>query len=240
MVNHEDTDLFGLAEVMGLLRLAPNLADCTLDMLRMGDMNPSEEKLVLPRLTSLKFGAAVQMDNIDGDDHLLEHLSLPALQELSLPFCTIRSPEFLLFLQRSSPPLQKLGFGAGSYRFSFAELDTWLRIVPSLTHLDLYTEQETFVEVVFSALADLSSLGDFLPNLQSLRIQQGFRGLSESACQAASRALSARRSQLVCVQVKSLHSPSSKPSAEVVETLRQLATDGMDIYLGDWQTNFIL
>ncbi|KAJ6523342.1 hypothetical protein B0H19DRAFT_1276993 [Mycena capillaripes] len=224
---------------MGLLRLAPNLVECTFDNFRLESSDTPDEKLVLPRLLFLRFGDAAEMWNIDSEDNLLENLSLPALQALSLLLDTISDAEFSLFLQRSSPPLQKLGFGAGINRFSFTELDAWLRLLPSLTHLDLYTDQETFVEVMFSALADSSSQG-FLPNLQSLRIQQDFLGLSESAYQTAFRALSARRSRLVCVHVRSLYAASSKPGAEVVDELRQLAADGMDIYLGDYATNFIL
>ncbi|KAJ7876575.1 hypothetical protein B0H13DRAFT_2548593 [Mycena leptocephala] len=225
----DDLEVFRLDDIIELLRSAPNLIECTFDNVLLGEADEPEEKLVLLNLRCLKFGKSENIRNFQSEDVILDHLSLPALETLTLSFTTISSGGFSLFLKRSLPPLQEL---VGRTRFGFTELDEWLRLVPSLTRLELYLTNETCTDGLFSALADSSH---FLPNLRTLKLLQHF---SQSSYETVFRALSTRRAQLTCVDLRARFF-ISKPSADVCDGLRQLAADGMEIYVGTHRTNFL-
>ncbi|KAJ7908838.1 hypothetical protein B0H13DRAFT_1878244 [Mycena leptocephala] len=227
--DHGDLEVFSLYDIMELLRSAPNLRECTLDNVLLGEADEPEEKLVLLNLRCLKFGKSEDIRNFQSEDVILDHLSLPALETLALSFNTISSGGFSLFLKRSLPPLQEL---VGRTQLGFTELDEWLRLVPSLTRLELYLTDETCTDGLFSALADSPH---FLPNLRTLKLLQGF---SQYSYETVFRALSTRRAQLTCVDLRARLS-ASKPSADVCDGLRQLAADGMEIYVGTHRTNFL-
>jgi hypothetical protein len=89
-----------------------------------------------------------------GADEILCYLSLPALETLFLEFKSIFCFELSQFLERSSPPLQKLVVGYGCTSLNYSELDQCLRLVPSLMHLELYVLEDTLLDDFFSALAD--------------------------------------------------------------------------------------
>ncbi|KAJ7876576.1 hypothetical protein B0H13DRAFT_999254 [Mycena leptocephala] len=235
--DHGDLEVFSLYDTMELLRSVPNLIECTLNNVLLGGGQP-EEKLVLLNLRCLKFGKSEDVRNFQSEDVILDHLSLPALETLALSFNTISSGGFSLFLKRSLPPLQKLFLGGGRTDFSFIELDEWLRLVPSLTHFELFVRDKTCTDGLFSALADSPH---FLPTLRLriLKIVQDLPPPSESLYQTVFRALSTRRAQLTCVDLRALYSGPSRPSIDVGDGLRQLAADGMEIYVGIQGTNFI-
>jgi hypothetical protein len=234
--DHGDLEVFSLYDIMELLRSAPNLRECTLDNVLLGEADEPEEKLVLLNLRCLKFGKSEDVRSFQSEDIILDHLSLPALQTLALSFDTISSGGFSLFLKRSLPPLQKLFLGGGRTHFGFIELNEWLRLVPSLTHLELFVRDKTCTDGLFSALADSPH---FLPTLRILKIVQDLPPPSESLYQTVFRALSTRRAQLTCVDLRALYSGPSRPSVDVGDGLRQLAADGMEIYVGTQRTNFI-
>ncbi|KAJ6489180.1 hypothetical protein C8R47DRAFT_477262 [Mycena vitilis] len=73
---------FDFPELMGLLRLAPNLTDCSLHNVNLAGY--TGEMLILPRLRSLKLGKYPWTYDCS-DDRVLVHLSLPSLETLALP-----------------------------------------------------------------------------------------------------------------------------------------------------------
>ncbi|KAJ7727250.1 hypothetical protein B0H16DRAFT_1591149, partial [Mycena metata] len=219
-------DTPNLSDVIQLLRLTPNLVECTLDTLyTYDDTSPrSTTMLVLPWLTCMNFG--LNEHNLLSHDDILSHLSLPALQTLVVPFNYISHADFSLFLERSSPPLQKLVTGAA---LPFSELNQYLRLLPSLTHLDLFTTSQTFTDDFFPALADSSS--QFVPELRDLKIQHT---ISDFVYETLLPALYARRTRLASFRATSW-SCTSALGAGVSDTLGELAAGGMEIYIGGAQ-----
>ncbi|KAJ6530324.1 hypothetical protein B0H19DRAFT_482753 [Mycena capillaripes] len=230
----DETDVpnsFSLAQIIRLLRLAPNLVQFTFHHVStIADYRG--EDLVLPSLLCLKLGDTtdlIELSSFAGDD-ILRNLSLPALQTLFLPFTYITASDFSLFLKRSSPPLQKLVLGAGCEQFGFSELDEWFRLTPSLTDLELFVDEDTSDDFL-SALGNSPS--HLLPNLRTLRIEQGFP--TESSYQRMLCALSVRQAQIVFFDFKSMNgaAPSEAFSLDVRAGLRQLVEGGMKIRIAD-------
>ncbi|KAJ6523365.1 hypothetical protein B0H19DRAFT_1386483 [Mycena capillaripes] len=219
---------FSVIKTIGLLRLAPNLVQCTFHGVAVDRYHDSEftEKLVLPSLLALTFEQLSQ-------DEIISHLSLPLLEALTLPYDTISSNNFSLFLMRSSPPLQKLILGGGSKSFSLGQLEEWLRLVPSLAYLQLKVNQTTAVDDFFSTLA--ASL--ILPNLHTLKIRYNLLLLSDFSFKNILLALSVRRNQLVCFDLRFPHVEQAHIGSDVCNELRQLAADGIDMYIGSDNCN---
>ncbi|KAF7338178.1 F-box domain-containing protein [Mycena venus] len=243
MVN---TYTFSFAYIIGLLHLTPNLVECTFYSISMYPPATVPPPLVLPHLRYLKFVGA-EVTNVS--DHVLNHLSLPALETLDNPLSYYHDHngpsvnEFSRFLRRSSPPLQRLSLGRRFVNVPFPQLEAWLRLVPSVIDLELYTAKSIFAADLFSALAE--SPPDLLPNLQSLRIRHHWPihrwpAPGISAYPALLRTLSVRSAQIVCFHLR-FRSAADKPDPDVCDGLRQLAADGMDIYIGsaDYEQNYI-
>ncbi|KAJ6577773.1 hypothetical protein B0H19DRAFT_568695 [Mycena capillaripes] len=247
---------FYTLQVVKLLGLAPNLVECTLvdvttgNHLNHGPLYPHDSSsrrasphVTLPRLHRLELVETSTLRGHVGGTGILKHLTLPTLEALILPLDKNSASMLSLFLNRSSPPpLQtlELSRGRGNNSLTLAELDQSLRLIPSLAHLKCYAWEESFLDDLFSALADAPSL--FLPNLQSLQIQHPFSGLSERSYKRVYRALSLRREQLVCVVIKgggvtgfrrSVDIGMSGPDADAGHDLRRPVMEGMDIYIGD-------
>ncbi|KAJ7911534.1 hypothetical protein B0H13DRAFT_2271912 [Mycena leptocephala] len=228
---------FSLREIIKILRVAPNLVECTFhDVTTILDY--AGEKLLLPRLRSLSFGEQEDLRSLNGDDEILLHLSLPSLETLFLPLSEISSTEFSLFLMSSSPPLKKLVLGEGcdSPSMNSIQLNECLHLIPSLEHLELYARRSPFLVDLFAALADSSS--HFLPHLNTLKIQHD-AALSVSSYQALLRALSVRRARLVYFDLRNPDEEQLKPGPDICAGLRQIAAGGMEIYIGTQNTNFI-
>ncbi|KAJ6539725.1 hypothetical protein B0H19DRAFT_370935 [Mycena capillaripes] len=236
--DHGELNSICTLEFVRFLQLAPNLVECTFVDIRWDLGADPGNVLVLPRLRILKFGELAYNSYATSEDNILEHLTLPALETLLFMFKTISSAEFSLFLQRSAPPLQHFILQRGSQNnLSFAELQEWLRLVPTLTHIELHTDERLPIVDLFSALADSPPNSHFLPCLQSLKLR--YEPLPESAYQTVFRALSVRRTQLVRADLRGLYSTASKPGPDICEGLRELAANGMEIYLGDKRQNFL-
>jgi hypothetical protein len=233
---NEEMEAFPLSQTLALLRLAPNLVKCSFRDVPIHVDNANEEKLALPSLRYLTFSTDHKI--LRSDDEILRHLSLPALETLFLPFSDISCPEFSQFLERSLPPLQKLVAGDEYIPLEYRELDRCLRLVPSLTYLELYVLENIFLDGFFSALADFPS--DLLPNLRTLKIQHNSRSTPpESSYQMLLRALSVRRTQLLCVAIINQYDDQAKPGPDVCAGLRELAAEGMEIHIGHEGHNFI-
>ncbi|KAF8198197.1 hypothetical protein K438DRAFT_701920 [Mycena galopus ATCC 62051] len=225
---------FSLAETMVLVRLAPNLVECIFHVRCFN--HDTMDMVVLPHLRFLSWGDS-DIRDMNGDDGVLKCLSLPALDTLCLSFIHLSTANFSAFLRRSSPPLRTLLLGAECSYFSFVSLAECLRLVPSLTHLELHVgEQMSFMGDLVSALADSTS--SFLPNLSTLKIEHDCSSI-EFLGQELLRALSARRVQLLCAH---LRNPEShlRPGPDVCSGLRELAESGMDVWVGTEDCNFIL
>jgi hypothetical protein len=194
-----------------------------------------ESTMILPRLRCLKFG--VLGPGVHGGDDILFHLSLPALEELVVPLYHITCSDFSLFLEESLSSLQRLALGREGSDIEFVHLDKWLRLVPALTDLELFTEHSIFADDLFSTLADSPS--GFLPNLRSLKIQHQSSALSPSSYQSLLRALSTRHTRLSCFHLQALKEDESKPPADICDRLRRLLADGMEIYIGSGGENYI-
>ncbi|KAJ6510830.1 hypothetical protein C8R45DRAFT_397117 [Mycena sanguinolenta] len=233
--DEEDLNTFSLDHIMGLLRLAPNLVECTFHNVCIDIPEDQKEILSLPKLRCLKFGTTTDSGNLDGEDQILQHLSLPAVSTLALPFTGLSSTDFSLFLKRSSPPLQKLVLGPRCELRSH-ELVECLRLMPSLLHLELGQERHSsLIEELFAVLAELSSL--FLPRLKTLKILHG-PFPHRPFYQKVLSALSARSTQLVNVELRIAY-PSFNLDEDIRDSFCSLASGGMKIYIGNDTYNFI-
>ncbi|KAJ7680112.1 hypothetical protein B0H17DRAFT_1182130 [Mycena rosella] len=158
---------YSLYQTLNMLRVAPNLVECTFDNLStFADSRTGH--LVLPTLRSLAFGRY-------SNDEILKFLTLPALEILSLAMVNVSPKDVASFLKRSSPPLQKL-IMARQYTYrplDFTELDECLRLVPTLTHLELSGPGD--YPTLFASLADSPSL---VPNLLSIQIDHSGEAIS--------------------------------------------------------------
>ncbi|KAJ6523340.1 hypothetical protein B0H19DRAFT_1201888 [Mycena capillaripes] len=244
--DEEEYSAFSIPETIRFLRLAPNLEQCTLYAYSYFDADStSDEKSVLPKLTCLEFGNpgnfGLLVRYFEYDDTILRHLTLPALQTLLLPFTSLTFTDFSHFLKRSSPPLRKLILGRSCGILSSIELEECLRLVPSLTHLELlYEGERTFLDDLFSALGNSPS--HFLPNPHTLKLQYEC-DLSASSYQRLHNALSARRAQIVSVDLRNPFccEDDIQPEADICAAsgVRQLVTEGMEIYIGTQNYNFL-
>ncbi|KAJ7242345.1 hypothetical protein B0H12DRAFT_849263 [Mycena haematopus] len=235
--NHEeDPNILSLNRVLALLSLAPNLVECTFHDIYVDiSEDDDSEVLVLPKLRCLKFGTTTDIGDLDGEDQILQYLSLPAASTLVLPLMGISSTDFLLFFKRSSPPLQKLVLGPGCSGLGFHGLAECLRMVPSLLHLELDLRHHGLIEELFAALADPSH---FLPRLGTLKVLASFSP-SCAFYEKVLRALSTRSTQLVCVELIRPFGILSKIDADIRDGFRSLAAEGIKIYIGTHGDNFI-
>ncbi|KAJ7302063.1 hypothetical protein DFH08DRAFT_1089967 [Mycena albidolilacea] len=133
---------FSFLPIFQLLRLAPNLVECTIARCvdSFGEGHPSSEERVL-----------------DG-------LKLPALEVLRIRAsddCLVR------FLKRSAPPLRELIVHSMDPNGNPDRLPEYLHFSPSLQRLEMVWPEPYRVVSLFAALADSPSL---LPNLRSLTI----------------------------------------------------------------------
>ncbi|KAJ7896404.1 hypothetical protein B0H14DRAFT_501222 [Mycena olivaceomarginata] len=220
--------------ILDLLRLAPNLIECTLEPDVGVDV---DEILVLPKLHRLMFGECGTSPLFDF--RFLEHLSLPGLETL---FADAILGSLLSFLQRSSPPLRELVLGN---EFNMPLLAECLHLVPDLRRFEMWDSLCSLVEDFFAALVQCPSL---LPQLRTLvfRINedQMVDDLPISLWTVALHALTARRTHL---QVFHLEAPiglvsSIIPAAEISAALGELAADGMKICIsgsdGEWERTY--
>ncbi|KAJ7025377.1 hypothetical protein C8F04DRAFT_1128787 [Mycena alexandri] len=193
---------FGLATVVELLSLTPNLVECTLHhFYHTWDELQPPPHLTLPNLTCLKFGRTTNIYDLGSWDYILRYMTLPALQTLFFPFSDIPAGDFFLFLDRSSPPLRKLVIGAECGHFSFAELSGWIHTVPSLVHLEMRVPVDIMNDL-FTAIAENPS--DFLPHLQNLQIYHDIDswGFDQAAYEVLLQTLLIRRGTLLLSTTK--------------------------------------
>ncbi|KAJ6510685.1 hypothetical protein C8R45DRAFT_964871 [Mycena sanguinolenta] len=162
-----DGRTFSRSQIIQLLRLAPNIAECELCRVELEDENLEvmAEKLLLPVLRRLHY-----VDDIfrrEADTMLLSCFTLPALKTLSLSMRIPASGDALLsFLNGSAPPLRTLILMGPFRSAAAAQLPRCLRLIPTLAVLDIRSPDAQLVDDLFTALADLS----LLPNLHRFAV----------------------------------------------------------------------
>ncbi|KAJ7160268.1 hypothetical protein C8R46DRAFT_366327 [Mycena filopes] len=162
----EERTYFSISQALELLRAAPGLVKCEFISLFDGPIRPPEygSPLVLPCLTHMYLGNLEMYENAgDSTARILQCLTLPALEHLSISLFDITNPsDFLSFVTRSAPPLRFLEVEPHS-RPDRRVMVECLRRLPTLTDLDLGVVH----------LEDITASTDskFLPNLQHLTLR---------------------------------------------------------------------
>ncbi|KAJ7982839.1 hypothetical protein DFH06DRAFT_1171729 [Mycena polygramma] len=216
-------------QILDLLHLAPNLVECVLDDLSpVYGLYPNTQKVVLQSLRRLLFGASGK--RADSDDLIFKVLTLSALETLSLAMRDVDFTDLAAFLQRSSPPLRELALGRVP-DVEFIHLDGCLRIVPTLISFELWWPPvgSIITEEFVRALAELPTL---LPNLQTLTLHL-LSVVYNAFWRIFLRALSARRTRLKVVYVDTEAEERLEIAEDILAALRELVTDGMQIYIGE-------
>ncbi|KAJ7457909.1 hypothetical protein B0H11DRAFT_2319466 [Mycena galericulata] len=227
------------SQILQILRMAPSLVECVFvcAYLVWYAVDDVQETLVLPTLRRLMFGTDGEFP--DSNDDILTRLSIPRLEALSLSMHPISFADVLSFLKRSSPPLQQLVLLDGVDPDELNQLVECLRLVPSLTHFDLWWSMSR-VDDIFAALAE--SPPHLLPNLRSLIFRLYEHGTPSESWETLLRALTARRTQLQSVHIKYVGVSAEyfkKPAPNILAALEELIADGMEIYIGSETQNYL-
>ncbi|KAJ6525037.1 hypothetical protein DFH09DRAFT_1286223 [Mycena vulgaris] len=231
------------SQIVEFLRQTPNLVEWTLDNVCISEVSEAPLGLVLPSLRHLSFGTA---EGGYSDSSIIKYLSLPALETLSVSLVLLSTDisDLDLFLRRSSPPLRKLAVGVHARTAFMPQLQKQivasLRLLLSLTHLELDEPESDIATAIFAAL--LSDPSAFLPELRSMKMGCLRQRLSDDSYEMLVRVLSLRRAQLVYFELR--WSPfssrrASEPNARLVEVFRQFVAEGMEIHIGTKDLNLI-
>jgi hypothetical protein len=219
---------FSPHHILDLLRLAPSLIECSLDI---GVGIAVDEILVLPKLQRLMFGECETFPL--PEFRFLDHLSLPGLETL---FADVILDSLLLFLRRSSPPLRELVLGN---EFNIPLLAECLHLVPDLRRFEMWDCLCSLVEEFFVALVQSPSL---LPQLRTLgfHLNEMEDDIPISLWTAVLRGLTARRThlQVFHLEISIGFASSIIPPAEISAALGELAADGMKIRISDSDGNW--
>ncbi|KAJ7766894.1 hypothetical protein B0H16DRAFT_375075 [Mycena metata] len=219
---------FSLLELLEILRLAPNLVECSFCATLIYCHSEITEILTLPALRSVKFTPGwLHHPDPHNAAYILRYLSLPNLHTMSLSSKDLSLGAFSLFLQRSAPPLQTLYLRGSSWDLSPQpnrplELAQYL---PSLIYLDLH---DASANELNSALAELS------PTLQTLKVHMTF--VVEGFSFHTLRAALSSRPQLAHFK---LLAPFGSQVLEDLEGFRRLEANGMEIYIGTVMNNLL-
>ncbi|KAJ6525088.1 hypothetical protein DFH09DRAFT_1189045 [Mycena vulgaris] len=218
--------------MMEMFRTSPNLVECTFDggFWEEEDYRHNAEILVLPYMQHLKFGKFPGSPN---SAVILDYISTPRLQTLIFP-CDPDFQTLLRFLRRSSPPLQKLVLGSNHRITDWTrqEMQECLSLLPDLAQVELIQPVDHAADHFVAILADSP---DLVPKLTSISL----RWFNPSApwYQSLATALSVRQKRIKFVQVE-LYNPTGL-AEDVCVALRHLAADGMSIYVGTKDRNYI-
>ncbi|KAJ7685697.1 hypothetical protein DFH06DRAFT_49037 [Mycena polygramma] len=201
-----------------LLHNTPNLVECTLD----GDCDLEYTRPTQPlKLPGLRY---LNLKHSSG--HILEHLTLPALECILLASRGLHFDIFRAFTTRSSPPLLSLTIRWAGY----TEMQDLFLPLTSLVHLSLQASGGLvgkWPSEIFKLLA-LFSPQELLPSLRRLTVHQVNKPVTADDYQMLLTALSARKSRLQSFRL-SLGANDRGPSPETIVSLRELAAGGMNI-----------
>ncbi|KAJ7102807.1 hypothetical protein C8R44DRAFT_859037 [Mycena epipterygia] len=225
---------FSTADIRDFLRLTPNLVECTFDNCSMAD-DGETETLLLPSLRHLAFGDPIELDS---DDVIFKHLTLPALETLAIPMLEISTSDLVHFLERSSPPLRKLTLGA-HHDLDLIQLEKCIRLSPTIVHLQLQLIDH-LSGPFFAALTGY--LSHSLPNLHTMTVRIAQPEFAPASYETLLRALSVRRTQIGCFELiwsSDSNAEASQPAADICASFRQLVADGMKVHIGTEDHNYI-
>ncbi|KAJ7905067.1 hypothetical protein B0H13DRAFT_1620261 [Mycena leptocephala] len=151
-------DALYVGDCFRLLRETTQIVELSVYLREGGPQMPLSPFLSLPTLRFLHLlREECHMD-------LLQHLTLPALETLSISFETHDIPRFFSFLSRSTCSLRRIIFDA--WPFDQIQLTKCLEAMPSLQELKLWRPQY-FTDSFLLQLADHTLL---LPNLKTLEL----------------------------------------------------------------------
>ncbi|KAF7375482.1 F-box domain-containing protein [Mycena sanguinolenta] len=214
-------------QILELVRRAPNIVESTFNMATVNAFNDGDPKMVeVPTLRRVMF------EDI-GHDDILQYLSLPALETLSVPLSTIMDGDFLAFLERSGASLRDLTLGSSFRDMDSLDLYEYLRSVPKLTKFTMWLPGSDVVTELFAAFADYS----LLPSLDDLTIYLNHEGnlhISDSSWRTLVRVLSSRGMEQLYITPILVSLPM-----DVLDSLRELTIDGANIWIGTEERNFV-
>ncbi|KAJ7728593.1 hypothetical protein DFH07DRAFT_851078 [Mycena maculata] len=212
-----------------MIHAAPNLVECTLDCVDFAHEHWVPSPLV-------PHSGLRHLRIIYGSGYILRCLALPLLQHLTISNCDTALEHCLEFLNRSSPPLRSFGMRMyhGPPRMNIdATIERFLSLVPVITDLDLaFTDYSE--DFIFSLILAIAS-PQCIPNLRNLTIRSW--GLDcfnqwKLRYEQVLRMLSARRA----IPHSQLH---SFKFFWILAGMQRLVADGMEIYIGTQEKNFI-
>ncbi|KAJ7640391.1 hypothetical protein DFH06DRAFT_1301971 [Mycena polygramma] len=164
-------------QILELLRLAPNLLECSFDRFYplYDYMNPAKLLVVLPALRRL----SIKNPYPYSDDQIFKCLSLPELEAFSVSLRGHSLHDMISFFQRSSPPLRELVLKD----FADAEatpLHEYLSSIPTLTYFEVWQPRFPLLAKFFERLTLLRALAERHDDLRVVHI-----GLESETCDAS-------------------------------------------------------
>ncbi|KAJ7482837.1 hypothetical protein B0H11DRAFT_1207541 [Mycena galericulata] len=230
------------SDCVEMLSAAFNLVECTLDGVYFESaFEPAHSRVVIhPNIKHLYLGGYHWETDISSSSaYILQYLTLPSLERLTISNCNIEFEDLLTFFRRSSPPLQSLCMVVPSayFRGEYSPSKEFLRLIPGITDLHL-----TFYGIGNSPASLRAVCSPLLPDLRSLTIRVG-RPQYEDVLSALSAWRTASHSPKKSFKLMWRHEQhptvSLKPSPDVITAFRQLMEDGMQIHVGTQKRNFI-
>ncbi|KAJ6610434.1 hypothetical protein B0H10DRAFT_417444 [Mycena sp. CBHHK59/15] len=220
-------DDFYVYEGLEVLRLAPNLVECTLSDLvyyYLNDDHEAVQPVVHSCLRSLTL--------IEGSNAILRFLTLPALQSLRLSAEeAIKSKRIRDFLSRSSPPLRT--FAASITRFGHYG-DRCFALMPALEDMELWWNNEDLESEIQSEIQQLLPAREpsRLPLLRHLTLH-----LPEAVCRNLVTSLSeSNPTNTELSSVQRFQKTLELVEEEVTLYLPRMLAGGMDIYVNETRT----
>ncbi|KAJ6516806.1 hypothetical protein C8R47DRAFT_1088397 [Mycena vitilis] len=215
-------------QIPHLLLLASHLVECTIDSVWfIQHCDALSQILVLPALR--QFLCGFRGTRPGSDDAILKALSLPGLEALSI---YTSFDDLFSFLTRSSPPLRELVLNVRRPEGS-TRLHECLRLIPTLTHLELWLAGFALSEELLAMLAE-----PVVPNLQSFVIADVTEAIPDSSWRTVLCTLTERQNNLRIFEIIMVQFVQ-QPPADVFAAFKTLATDGMQIRIGDRESDFL-
>ncbi|KAK6966827.1 hypothetical protein R3P38DRAFT_3152153 [Favolaschia claudopus] len=220
---------YNVTDWLDVLHAAPLLAECYLRGIRYGESEylraEAPMHLTHASLRKLHFGLAQNSRRVNYAERnsaiLLQHLTLPSLEDLLLSFLEIPLTIVTSFLTRSAAPIRVLEMKM-DLRWPPESVIEFINFTPDLTHL-------TVVEEGYSSVLEaIATQDDFLPNLRHLSLWDWNRKMQSPVDYEFARQLLGVRpleSFRLCLD--------QPPPAAVAESLRSLGEErGIDVKLG--------
>ncbi|KAJ7482802.1 hypothetical protein B0H11DRAFT_1206875 [Mycena galericulata] len=226
-----------------MLRAAPNLVECRLENIRFF-ARPVTFLVVHSTLRSLHIGRYPNWrPHLNQEStHILRHLTLPALEHLSVSTYIIGFDDFIAFLARSCAPLRSIGMVLHLHGPNMESMvERLLTLIPGIIDLDLCLTGDG--TDLIALMATLHSR--LLPTLRNLTVREAQLGVAE--WDQVLRTLYARRTSLHCPMrsftLFSYFGESEQADGyltpKTMQAVRQLVAGGMEVHIGTETMNLI-